>query len=1265
MPRYSTASDTEDYGPSLVASPVPSTSTAAFPSTRLADPVFTSLTLQQQPDDDEDDDEEAWDEVDIPQAVQGSADDAGAAGARAAAAAASEGQGIEVVISHGGGAAGKGKQKKPGLTLKERMVRQERHKVHVLSLFGMAMVRNKWLNDPELQARLLSQVPLAILTSFTSITRTAFPNPRDRSRLFDRALQDLVSWFYRAWEVDPDKNLRRREVGEVEDELEAWRKEWERLVAKEEKRRAKLEGKGEGKGKGKETDQKGEGDAASFRLEAEQAFNRWPWEEPEQLSEAKRKKALEAQAERLSSTSSSSNPRSSSSTPLVRPYTSPLSPSGGPPSWEALRPPAPSAASRTPPALYLAATQLRGSHDLQAQMLVALLRAMDIPARLVVSLQGVEWRSKTAAGGKAKAPAPAKGKGKKGAAGAAKGKAGAKGKGKARARPPSSDSSSFSDDSSSSEDERGRRRARTHGKAPLKAFAGTGRPKPSASASASASMSRKSSAASSSSAKPSSAVKASSVKPKVKASSVKPSTATTSTSTSKKPLRKPPPDEITLSTTTASSASDTDGSFEDGQGKLNYKVPKPTLRKSAVTSAGKTRVAGWKRELELRRSASPDELALSRPPTQWIEAYTRYNKEWITVDVSRKRMRCRGIMDPAAPAGGVGGAAKKAQGTRGRGVEGNMLAYVVGIEEDGSAHDLTPRYAASYATVAQKLRCPTSSKMRKELNGGDWWSGVVGKWGRKFKLTRDKEEAEEMAKLMKNEPFPTSLGGFKNHPNYVLEQHLHRDEALLPSARSLGLFKGEHAVFRRSDVVAVKSTENWYRTGRKVKTGEIPRKWVKQRAVTIHNRRKEELAKMDGGEVEEQPLFEENQTEVYIPPPVVDGKVPKNNFGNIDLFVPSMLPAGASHMPSKVAAKCAKELGIDYAEAITGFEFRQRRANPIILGVVIAEEHAETLREAIVALEQTTLEKELAKQQERVLKRWKKLIQGLRIRQRLMDQFKDPDDAEAVKEEASKLSARDGGASTSAGGAKKATAAKKAAPASKKRAKRPPSDDEDTSAAEEAEYAAKPPPRKRLASSTNTSSTPSTFATRTTRSSARPAASTPAAAAADEPGEGRSLRIKLKLPALSSPAPPASEPASARRSTRASAVKARGNFKLDEASGSDADEKGEGEDEDEEVELEPVANGSGGVINGAGPSPVDEEGGFVREEDGAEEAGGGGGGLIPEPADEAPAAGGFIPEEGGGFLTDEAGGFLPEPAAAEGAGGGEDQEDYGFEYESE
>lgn len=89
--------------------------------------------------------------------------------------------------------------------------------------------------------------------------------------------------------------------------------------------------------------------------------------------------------------------------------------------------------------------------------------------------------------------------------------------------------------------------------------------------------------------------------------------------------------------------------------------------------------------------------------------------------------------------------------------------------------------------------------------------------------------------------------------------------------------------------------------------------------------------------------------------------MPKNDFGNLDLYTPSMLPKGGVHIPCKStvftsamrlrfpkvkgAAKIAKKLGFDYAEAVTGFEFKKRRAFPIVSGIVIAAENEELLLE--------------------------------------------------------------------------------------------------------------------------------------------------------------------------------------------------------------------------------------------------------------------------------------------------------------------------------
>ncbi|GAA5894635.1 hypothetical protein JCM8208_006031 [Rhodotorula glutinis] len=1093
MDDDSAASDTGGSAPSphrTPAHPRASTSAARFPLSTTASPHPATDSHDDQPDgdnddDDDDDDEEAWDEVDIPQAaaevplpdLDGAEDalDAATAAQRAG------GGGIEIVISRASTKAkGKGKAK-AGETARERMIRQERHKVHVLSLVATGIVRNQWLNDKELQARLVSLVPAPLLYAFTSITPQKYPNPRDRSRLFDLALQDLVSWWYAAFEVVPRRALRRRRPDDVDAEVAGWADEGERLRARV---RTKLD-------KAHKAGREPTGLTDPSRIPL------YPWEEAPLLTGSQRTAALRRPDGQLPLTPDGA---------FIRAFL-PASDT-----WEVLRPVAtpplagPSGGGKGPlGSLYAAAAMLRGSADLQAQLLVALLRAIDIPARLVVSLQAMEWRSKSQSGA-----AP-----KRGGGGGTSGKARGTGKGKGRAGP----GASTDEDTGSA----------------ASAAAAAGRKKPVGKA----------------------------VKGLKKASA--PETLVLSSTASEGETGSGSAGGRSAGGTRKKGAA-AGGGWVDGQGKMAYKVPKVNLRRSSGPSV---KVPGWKKEEELRRGASPDASALATPPTQWIEAYTRYNKEWITVDPSRKRIRCQKIMEPQRAESKNGG-------------EGNVLAYVVAYEEDGSVHDVTPRYARAFTNTTLKLRVPTSTKQRKDNDGRDWFAGVVQPWRRKFVLNRDREEEQELWNRSINEPFPTSIGGFKNHPNYVLEQHLHRDEALRPGARDYGLFKGEHRVFRRADVLSVKSAENWYRQGRSVRPDEIPRKFVKQRAVTINSRRKEEFLKMDGGEVDEQPLFSENQTDVYVPPPVKDGKVPKNNFGNIDLFVPSMLPEGAVHLPSKVAAKCANTLGIDYAEAIIGFEFRQRRATPLMAGVVVAAEHAETLREAVLNLEQSTFERELAKQQDRVLKRWRKLIQGLRIRQRLLDQFKDPEAVEESLERELKADKK--------GKAKAKPDAELSAPSSARSTPAPapsaPSSAAPSPAAAASFLRITLPARgaKRAASASPPLPDDAGSSASASRTPRKRVAAPVAAAAAPSIGSetsgtstsGRSLRVRMPVrPQRDEVArEEVEEPRATRRSTRASAAKARDKL-VEENGASDVEEEQVAGPDEEAVDGEEGDGGGG------------------------------------------------------------------------------------------
>ena len=85
----------------------------------------------------------------------------------------------------------------------------------------------------------------------------------------------------------------------------------------------------------------------------------------------------------------------------------------------------------------------------------------------------------------------------------------------------------------------------------------------------------------------------------------------------------------------------------------------------------------------------------------------------------------------------------------------------------------------------------------------------------------------------------------------------------------------------------------------------------------------------------------------------------------------------------------AKQLGISYAEACTGFEFKKQRAIPVITGVVVASENTEMVMEAYKESAAAAEERERRKREEKALKRWAKLINGLRVRERLRDTYGD------------------------------------------------------------------------------------------------------------------------------------------------------------------------------------------------------------------------------------------------------------------------------------
>ena len=81
--------------------------------------------------------------------------------------------------------------------------------------------------------------------------------------------------------------------------------------------------------------------------------------------------------------------------------------------------------------------------------------------------------------------------------------------------------------------------------------------------------------------------------------------------------------------------------------------------------------------------------------------------------------------------------------------------------------------------------------------------------------------------------------------------------------------------------------------------GEQPLKHSAGRRKRSRSLFEDENLNSDGDGNGDTGMYAEFQTTLYEAPPIINGNVPKNSYGNIDLYVPSMVPKGGVHIPSK------------------------------------------------------------------------------------------------------------------------------------------------------------------------------------------------------------------------------------------------------------------------------------------------------------------------------------------------------------------------------
>ncbi|KAG0319600.1 hypothetical protein BGZ99_005011 [Dissophora globulifera] len=452
---------------------------------------------------------------------------------------------------------------------------------------------------------------------------------------------------------------------------------------------------------------------------------------------------------------------------------------------------------------------------------------------------------------------------------------------------------------------------------------------------------------------------------------------------------------------------------EDGESSVRRAESKKGKKKKEVilddsdTTRGSRVVLPTPHRMLKKSTKLPPTHKSADPPVFWTEVYSTSFKKWITIDPVRGFVNSPLKMHPSTTC------------------TNNVLAYVVAYDDDNYLTDVTRRYTSQWGGITRKLRVQPDIK-----EGFDWWKyTMLGLMNPNMTAEEDLEEME-LLKAEVSERMPTKLGDFNNHPLYALERHIKKFEVLHPRVPVLGHVRGE-AVYPRSCVKQARSKENWLRRGRVIKDGiTAPVKWVKSPASTIYQMRLRQQTALSGtgsvgttgkgrsrsrqssamdeddeddenednrestpvdasmvGGTDQIALFGEWQTEAYQPPIVLDGKVPRNQYGRQDVFTPAMVPIGGTHVKGRNIAQVARLLGVDYAEAVTGFEFQSRRSVPVIQGIIVPSESAELVMDAYQEVVHQRDQESYKKKRAEVLNRWRKMIKGMMMRARLMEEY--------------------------------------------------------------------------------------------------------------------------------------------------------------------------------------------------------------------------------------------------------------------------------------
>lgn len=129
-------------------------------------------------------------------------------------------------------------------------------------------------------------------------------------------------------------------------------------------------------------------------------------------------------------------------------------------------------------------------------------------------------------------------------------------------------------------------------------------------------------------------------------------------------------------------------------------------------------------------AATPDPTV--SPPVFWTEVFSRPDARWIPVDPIRCIVNKRKVFDPSTSSTQSGSSLRERQE--------NRMVYVIALEEDSHARDVTTRYAREYGAKVAKVQLGGGGGRRTGTGGKgkqqEWWESVLDVVKRPYRLVR-------------------------------------------------------------------------------------------------------------------------------------------------------------------------------------------------------------------------------------------------------------------------------------------------------------------------------------------------------------------------------------------------------------------------------------------------------------------------------------------------------------------------------------------------